>query len=111
MTISGFLWVDLVTAAVLVAWVIVRYPNLGPRSITWAVVCVLLGATAPKIALAALPLVLRLPHGLQIALLGVVLPVFFVMFLTMGWLIRACAGALGGPRGGHRVRSAAASRA
>jgi hypothetical protein len=106
------MWLELVAAAILVAWVMLRYPRLGPHSITRAIACfAVAGAAAPKLGLLALPLALRLPYGVQVAFLGVILPVFFVMFLTIGWLIRACFDALGGPRGGHRVRGTASSGA
>jgi hypothetical protein len=97
-TVGGFLWLELVAALMLAAWVMVRYPNFGPRSIGWAIVCALAGATVPRIGLTVLPLVLRLPNGVELALLGVVLPVFAVMFLATGWLMRALARSLGGGR-------------
>jgi hypothetical protein len=109
-TIGGFVWSELFAALVLVAWVMVRYPNLGPHSIRWAIVCALAGAVAPRAGLAVLPLVLGLPYGVDLALFGVVLPVFAAMFLATAWLVRAFI-RLGGPRGGHRVRSSARSPA
>lgn len=110
MTIPEFLLVELVGAVALVAWVFARYPKFGPRSIRGAIVACLGGLAAPKLGLAVLPLVERMPGGLLLALFGVVLPVFVAMFLTIGWLMRACAGALGGPRGGHPVHDIARSR-
>jgi hypothetical protein len=104
-TVSEFLYVELIAAVVLAAWLLVRYPHFGPRSIGWALLACLGGLAAPKIGLTVLPLVLRLPLGPQLALFAVVLPVFTVMFLTVGWLMRAFGSALGGgPRGGHPIR-------
>lgn len=109
MTVGGLLWAELGAAALLAAWVMVRYPNFGPRSILSAVSCAIAGAAAPRVGLAVLPLVLRLPGGFELALFGVVLPVFAAMLLAVGWLMRAFIG-LGGPGDGHRVRDTAGSR-
>jgi hypothetical protein len=46
--------------------------------------------------------VVQLPHGVQLALLGVILPALFGMVLTTMWLVRAATG-IGGPRGGRPV--------
>ena len=108
-TIPGFLLIELVAAFMLVVWVFVRFPHFGPRSLRWTLVACLAGLAAPKFGLVLLPLVLRFPEGLYIALFAIVLPVFVVMFLAIGWLMRATAGAIGGPRGGHRIRNAARS--
>ncbi|HET7137500.1 MAG TPA: hypothetical protein VFI04_04035 [Gaiellaceae bacterium] len=104
MTVGTFLVLDLAAAAVLALWVTVRYASFGPRSIRWAALGFLVGQCAPTLGLWVLPDVVRLTWGPQLALLGVILPVFFVMFLTVAWLMRACANSIGGPRGGHRVR-------
>ena len=95
---------DLAAAAVLALWVTVRYAKLGPRTIGWALVGFVAGQCMPTLGLWLLPSVVALPWGPQLALLVVVLAVFFVMFVTVAWLMRACAGSIGGPRGGHRVR-------
>lgn len=102
---GAFLVLDVAAAAVLALWVAVRHPTLGPRSVGRAVIAFLLGQCMPSLGLWALPGVVTLPWGKQLALLGVVLPVFFVMFLTIAWLMRACADSIGGPRGGHRIRT------
>ncbi len=94
---------DLGAAALIALWVIVRFPRLGPRSLLWAMAGFIAGQVAPSIGLVAVEPVLRFPHGLILALVGVVLPVFCVMFLTAGWLFRAVLARLGGPRGGHPV--------
>jgi hypothetical protein len=103
-TVGAFLVIDLSAAAVLALWVTVRYTSLGPRSIRWAALAFLAGQCAPSLGLWVLPDVVPLPWGPQLALLVVVLPVFFVMFVTVAWLMRACANSIGGPRGGHRIR-------
>lgn len=110
MTVEVFLVLDLAAAAVLALWVTVRYANLGPRSVRWAALGFLVGQCVPSLGLWVLPDVVGLPWGPQLALLGVVLPVFFVMFLTIAWLLRACASSIGGPRGGHRIRMPGWSR-
>jgi hypothetical protein len=105
MTVGAFLVLDLTAAAVLALWVAVRYANLGPASVGWAVVAFLAGQCVPSLGLWVLPAVVTLRGGIQLALLGVVLPVFFAMFITIAWLMRAFANAVGGPRGGHPVRA------
>jgi hypothetical protein len=103
-SLGTFLIVDLTAAALLAVWVTLRYATLGPRTVRWAIVAFLAGQCMPTLGLWVLPGVVALPWGPQLALLVVVLPVFFVMFVTVAWLMRACAGSVGGPRGGHRIR-------
>ena len=103
-SVGTFLVVDLTAAAALAVWATVRYATFGPRTVRWAIVAFFAGQCMPTLGLWVLPDVVALPWGPQLALLVVVLPVFFVMFVTVAWLMRACAGAVGGPRGGHRIR-------
>lgn len=104
MTVGAFLWLDLFAAAALAVWVLVCLPRLGPRTVGWAIVAFIAGQCAPSLGLEVLGSVVRLPHGPQLALVLVVLPVFFVMFVTIAWLMRACIGTIGGGGGGHRAR-------
>jgi hypothetical protein len=106
MTAGAFLVLDLAAAAVLAVWLAATEPRLGPRSLGGALAAFLAGQCLPAVGLQALPGVLALGWGLQLALLGVVLPVFFFMFLTVAWLMRAVARTVGGPRGGHPARAA-----
>lgn len=96
--------VDVVAAAALALWVLVRFPRLGPRSLLWAFAAFLAGQWAPSVGVLFLMPVLRLPHGLELATVTVVLPAFFAWFLTLAWLFRAIISRLGGGGGGHRVR-------
>lgn len=105
MTVGSFLWIELFAAAALALWVALRYPSLGPKSIGSALLAFLAGQCAPSIGLWLLPLIVQLPDGSHLVLLIVVLPALFVMLLTTVWLLRVCATAYGGPRGGHRVRN------
>ncbi|MDX6399923.1 MAG: hypothetical protein QOF27_529 [Gaiellaceae bacterium] len=81
-------------------WVLVRFPEFGPRS--------LLGATgALMVAFAVAAVVPALLSGLVgdsdrtgglIGLLGLVLPVLAAIFWSAGCLLRAFCGLLGGMR-------------
>jgi hypothetical protein len=53
---------------------------------------------------------MRLPHGSQLALPVVVLPVFLVLWLTLAWLLWAIVDTVGRPRGGHPVRGKSLAR-
>jgi hypothetical protein len=101
---TALISLDVMAAALLALWVLVRYPGLGPRSLVWAMAAFVMGQFAPFLGVRILLPVLRLPHGLVLATVGVVLPVFFAWFLTVAWLFRAILAHLGGPGGGHRVR-------
>jgi hypothetical protein len=110
-TVGAFLWLELLAAGVLAGWTLVRFPHLGPRSVTWSLVAFVGGQCLPGFGLALLQPVLRLPDGVVVGLVGIVLTTLYVMLLTAAWLMRAIASSIGGPRGGHRVRASARSRA
>jgi len=101
---------ELVGAALLALWVLARYPRLGPTSLRSALVAV--GASLAVLRLGSFSddLLMRLPHGAYVTLLGWVLPSFFAAFLTAGWLLRIFAGALGGSGGGTGHHVTAPSR-
>lgn len=98
------MWVSLLASALLALWVLVRFPDLRPKSVFTAIVVFLAAQLVPNIGLALMPAVMRLPHGPQLALIGIVLPAFFLLWLTLAWLLRAVGDGIGGPRGGHRVQ-------
>lgn len=110
MDVSAFVWIDLIAAAALALWIVARYPNVGPKSLGSALVAFLVGQLIPSLGLVVVQPVVRLPHGIELALLGVALPMFVVMFLTTMWLMRASMGLVGGPRGGQRIRRLSRSR-
>jgi hypothetical protein len=98
-------WLFIAGAGALAVWVLTRFPERRPKTLHWALLAFLAAQVVPNLGLAVLPAVLRLPYGPQVVLLAVVLPVFFALFVTVGWLVRAGIDAVGGPRGGHPVRS------
>jgi hypothetical protein len=97
------IWVYLVVSAALSAWLLVRFPSRRPKSVVWALVAFAAGQIVANIGLVLLPAVMRLPHGSQLALPAVILPVFLVLWLTLAWLLWAIVDTVGRPRGGHPV--------
>jgi hypothetical protein len=104
-SLSAFLHVELVAAAVLALWVVARYPKFGPKSLRSATAVAVIALLVMQIASFGVGPMIRLPHGMFAALFGCTLPSFFAAFLAAAWLMRVLAGALGGSGGGpgHRV--------
>lgn len=109
-SISTFLTVELVAAAVLALWVIVRFPQLGPTSLRLAVGLVCGALAALRLVSFAVGLVSALPHGAYAALFSLILPSLFAVFLVAGWFMRLLTSALGGSGGGTGHRAPARSR-
>jgi hypothetical protein len=105
-SLTAYLYLEAVSAAVLALWVIARWPRLGPKSIVTAVTLVLVALMVGNIAPAGIAAVITLPGGVYAALFGFVLPVLLLIFLASGWLIRSLLDATRGGSGGtgHRVR-------
>jgi hypothetical protein len=102
--LSVYMYVELFSAAALAVWVMARFPRRGPRSIMSAAGLVVVALALGRLAPAAIRVVVGAPFGIYVALLGCVLPLFFSIFLTTGWLMRAFLGHLGGSGGaGHRI--------
>lgn len=106
-SLVGYLYIEVAASALIAGWVVVRFPGRGPTRVSSALavllVALLVGAGGP----AAIPLTMRLPHGLYVTLLGLILPVFFVMTLAIAWLVRSIALLVGGSGGGgHPIRAA-----
>jgi hypothetical protein len=99
MSLTMLVWVCLAAAAVLATWLIVRFPDRRPTSVGNAILFFLAGQIAPNLGLFLLPFALRVGHGAPLAFAAVVLPAFFVLWLTSGWLLLAISDAVGGPRG------------
>ena len=95
-----YLVVELVAAAVLALWVVVRFPRLGPVALRPAVLLAFAGLVVLRVASVGVGLVLALPYGVYFALLGCALPGLFAAFLSAAWLLRALASALPGSGGG-----------
>jgi hypothetical protein len=102
---TAFLRVELVSAALLALWVVVRYPHLGPKSLRPAMALSAVVLAGLRLASFGAGLMMRLPDGAYATLFGCALPGFFATFLAAAWLMRVLAGALGGQgRGpGHRI--------
>ncbi|HWJ32913.1 MAG TPA: hypothetical protein VNR59_11280 [Gaiellaceae bacterium] len=106
---TTFLVTELVAAAVLAMWVVVRFPKLGPKTLRSAVIVLAGGFALMQLLPFGLDLTVRLPHGAYAALFGCALPCFFGVFLAAGWTMRLLADAFGGSNGGggHRVPASA----
>jgi hypothetical protein len=109
-SVSAFLRVELVAAAVLALWVVARYPRLGPKSLRSAMAVTAVAVAVMQLASLGVGLMIRLPDGTYAALFGCALPSFFAAFLASAWLMRVLAGALGGSGGGPGQRVPAPSR-
>ena len=93
-------WVCLAAAALLATWLIARFPDRRPKSVGNAILLFLAGQVAPNLGLVLLPFALRVgQQGAPLAFAAVVLPAFFVLWLTSGWLLLAINDAVGGQRG------------
>src|SRR5436305_13109064 len=99
-SLTLFLHLELVSAAALALWVIARWPRLGPKSVVAAVAVVFVALVLGNFASTGVAAAVTFPGGVYAALLGFVLPVFFLIFLASGWLIRTLVGALSGGSGG-----------
>lgn len=110
LSVSAFLRVDLVAAAVLALWVVARYPRFGPKTLRSAMGLVIVAIGLMRLASVGVALIIHLPYGFYAALFGCALPSFFAAFLAAAWLMRVLAGQLGGSGGGgHRVPARARS--
>jgi hypothetical protein len=99
------LYVELASAAGLASWVITRWPRLGPARVLPALGVLLVALVVGDLASAGVSAAARLPYGIYAALFGCVLPVFFSIFLAVGWLLRSLLEPIGRGSGGsgHRV--------
>jgi len=87
--VEAVLWIDVVAGAALAVWIVARYPSIGPRSFGSALVVFAAGQAVPIVGLMVVRRAAGLPHGLVLALVGVALPSFVVLFVTTVWLLRA----------------------
>jgi hypothetical protein len=99
-SIATFVLVLCVGAALLALWLVVRFPELGPSEITWALLHVALSVVVAQVMLRSIGVVGRsgVPAARFVAAFGIVLPGLMYMFVAAAWLMRAAAGRLQGPR-------------
>ncbi len=105
LTLTGLLYADVAGSAALAAWVIVRFPRHRPASVGRAMLLLLGALVCAQIVPSFIPALMRLADGYYIVLLGCVLPVFFSLFLTSGWLLLAILAGSGSRGGGLRTRT------
>ena len=100
MSIATFVLVLCVGAALLALWLVVRFPELEPRDITWALLHVALSVVVGELMVRTIGIVGRsgVPAARFVAAFGIVLPGLMYMFVAAAWLMRAAAGRLQGPR-------------
>jgi hypothetical protein len=103
-TIDSLLYATLAASGILAIWTAVRFPRLRTRSIGVALAVFLVGQILLGVGPLFVQAALELPYGVDVALFGVILPLFYVNFLACVLLLIAIASILGGPRGGHRIR-------
>jgi hypothetical protein len=99
-SIATFVLVLCAGSALLALWLVVRFPELGPSDMTWALLHVALSIVAAQLMVRSIGVVGRsgVPAARFVAAFGVVLPALTYMFVAAAWLIRAAAGRLQGPR-------------
>ena len=79
-------------AAMLALWIVVRFPSLGPRTVTAALVAGVVAATGLQLALLLIDPVAGSGHyGVVAALMLVVLPALTAMFWTLALMLRLLA--------------------
>jgi hypothetical protein len=105
--LSIYLYMEMIAAAVLALWVVTRWPQLGPKSIVAALGALLVALVLGSFASTAVTAAITLPYGIYAALLGCILPTFFLIFLAGAWLLRSLVDAIGGGSGGtgHSVKA------
>lgn len=81
-----------VGAAAIALWLVVRFPSVGPRTVTTAIVAGVAAAAGLQLALALIdPVAQLVPYGLVAALMLVILPALTAMFWTIALMLRLLA--------------------
>jgi hypothetical protein len=105
MTVAAYIRIEVFAGAVLAGWIITRFPKAGPKGLASSVAVFAATLFGAPLAPYAVPLLARLPFGLYLGLVGVILPMFVAIFLAAGWLLRQVVRMSGGSGGGgHRRR-------
>lgn len=100
LSLSAYLDIEVAAAAVLAAWLMRRHPTVGPRSVVRSALLLVATVLVGDLLPAGVRIVVRLPAGFYLALLAVVLPSLFAIFLATGWFLRALFSSAGGSQGG-----------
>jgi hypothetical protein len=81
-----------VGAAAIALWLVVRFPSIGPRTVTMAVAAGVAGAVGLQLSLVLIdPVAQRAPYGVAAALMLVVLPALTGMFWALALMLRLLA--------------------
>jgi len=103
-SLTALLYADVAGSGLLAAWMIVRFPRHRPTSILRAMLLLVCALLCAQIVPPFIPALMRVSEGYYLVLVGCVLPVFFSMFLTSGWLLLAILSSGGSAGGGIRSR-------
>lgn len=92
MSVTLVLAVYAVGAAAIALWLVVRFPSIGPRTVTMAVVAGVAAAVVLQLSLALIePVAQHAPYGVATALLLVILPALTGMFWALALMLRLLA--------------------
>jgi hypothetical protein len=97
LSVYAFTHVLVVGAAALALWIMVRYGDLGPRTIVRAIAHVIVATVLLRLLLPhALDSVdaIGVPAADYVKAFGIALPLFIYAFLSGGWVTRAAMGLL-----------------
>ena len=106
-SLSAFLYIEMIAAGVLASWFLAVCPRKGPKSLTSAIGPVIIAFAVGRLTPGFIAAVKGLPYGMYLVLFGFLLPLFFSFFVTTGWLLRSLLAAIGGKGsggGGHTAR-------
>jgi MFS superfamily sulfate permease-like transporter len=81
-----------VGAAAIALWLVVRFPSVGPRTVTTVVVAAIAAAVVLQLSLALIePVAQHAPYGVATALMLVILPALTGMFWSLALMLRLLA--------------------
>lgn len=92
MSVTLALGLYTIGAAVIAMWLVVRFPSIGPRTVTMAIIAGVIAAAGLQLALALIaPVAHHAPFGVATALMLVILPALTGMFWTLARMLRLLA--------------------
>ena len=88
---AAFAYTLVAGAALLALWILARYSRLGPRTVGWAIVHVVVSGVLLYLISAPFAVVeaIGVPAALWVQMFGIALPLFVYAFLSGGWVTRA----------------------